>query len=292
MKYVFILARAVAFHVALMCRVLGVSRSGFYAWRARPVSERDKRESTMRTKVKRVFETSSGRYGSPRVHRELKEEGEVVLRKTVASLMQKEGLVARPKKRFHATTDSQHDDPIAPNLLERKSTRDAKDEVWVTDVTAIWTAEGWLFLAVMLDLFSRRVVGWATAATNDRFLALDAVRMAVAQRRPSPGLVHHSDQGSPYASDDYRAELKRFGIVPSMSRKGDCWDNAVAESFFSTLKTEAFGDGLVPSSHANAFEVLHDYIDGFYNTVRRHSHLDYKSPIEFELRCSGLAAAA
>jgi len=291
-KYAFILARAVAFPVALMCRVLGVSRSGFYAWRAQPVSERDKRESALLQKVKRVFEASQGRYGSPRVHRELREEGELVSRKTVAALMQKEGLVARSKKRFRATTDSKHNDPIAPNLLKRKFTREAKNEVWVTDVTAIWTAEGWLFLAVMLDLFSRRVVGWATSATNDRFLALDAVRMAVAERRPPPGLIHHSDRGSPYASDDYRAELKRFGIVPSMSRKGDCWDNAVAESFFSTLKTEALGDDLVPVSHANAFEVVRDYIDGFYNTVRRHSHLDYKSPIEFELRCSGLAAAA
>ena len=292
MKYAFILARAVAFPVALMCRVLCVSRSGFYSWRAQSVSKREKRESLMRKKIQRVFEASRGTYGSPRVHHELREEGELVSRKTVAALMHKEGLIARPKKRFHATTDSKHDDPIAPNLLQRKFTREVKNEVWVTDVTAICTAEGWLFLAVMLDLFSRRVVDWATSASNDRFLALDAVRMAVAERRPTKGLIHHSDRGSPYASDDYRAELKRFGLVSSTSRKGDCWDNAVAESFFSTLKTEAIGDDIVPPSHANAFQVIRNYIDTFYNTVRRHSHLGYKSPIEFELRCNGLAAAA
>ncbi len=152
--------------------------------------------------------------------------------------------------------------------------------MWVTDVTTIWTHSGWLFLAAMLDLFSRRVVGWATSATNDRFLALDALRDAIQKRKPLPGLTAHSDRGSPYASDDYRAKLDRFGIVPSMSRKGDCWDNAVAESFFSTLQAELVGNDIY-TSHAAATRVMGDYIDGFYNTRRRHSYLGYISPIEF-----------
>lgn len=291
MKYAFILAKAVAYPIIVMCRVLGVSRSGFYAWKADPVTKRDARRAPLAAKVRKVFKASRGTYGSPRVHQELRAEGVLVTRKTVASIMQEEGLVARTKKRFHATTDSRHDDPIAPNLLEREFTREEKNEAWVTDVTAIWTAEGWLFLAVMLDLFSRRVVGWATSANNDRFLALSALRAAIAQRRPPPGLIHHSDRGSPYASDDYRAELERFGMVASMSRKGDCWDNAVAESMFSTVKTEAIGDRVL-ASHAITNAILGDYIDNFYNTVRRHSHLDYKSPIQFELTCNQESIAA
>ena len=164
--------------------------------------------------------------------------------------MREGGLIARPRKRFRATTDSKHDDPIAPNLLAREFRVDDKNLVWVTDVTAIWTRSGWLFLAVMLDLFSRRVVGWATSAANDRFLALDALRDAIEKRNPLPGLKQHSDRGSPYASDEYREELGRFGIIPSMSRKGDCWDNPVAESFFSTLKTELVGNDIYTSHDA------------------------------------------
>ena len=290
MRYAFIL-ESVAFPIAVMCRVLGVSRSGFYSWKADPVTKREVRRTPLAAKVRRVFEARRGIYGSPRVHQELRAEGVLVTRKTVASTMREEGLVARTKQRFHPTTDSRHDDPIAPNLLEREFSREAKNEVWVTDVTAIWTAEGWLFLAVMLDLFSRRVVGWATSAHNDRFLALSALRAAVAERRPPPGLIHHSDRGSPYASADYRAELERFGIIASMSRKGDCWDNAVAESMFSTVKTEAIGNRVL-ASHAVANVVLEDYLDGFYNPVRRHSHLNYKSPIQFELTCSQGSLAA
>ena len=176
-------------------------------------------------------------------------------------------------------------------LSEMDFTANERDETWVGDVTAIWTAQGWLFLAVLLDLFSRRVVGWATSASNDRFLALAALRDGLAKRQPEPGLVHHTDRGTPYASGDYRDELDRFGIVPSMSRKGDCWDNAVAESFFSTTKTEAIGDR-IPADHNEATRLLAEYIDGFYNTVRRHSFLDYRSPIEFELHSASVLAAA
>lgn len=291
MKYAFILVSEVAFPVAVTCRVLGVSRSGFYDWKAQPVSIRSERSVALRAKVREAFEASRRTYGSPRVRADLRAAGETVSEKTIAKLMREEGLVARAKKRFRATTDSKHDDPIAPNIVEREFVMEEKNETWVTDVTCIWTRTGWLFLAVLLDLFSRRVVGWATSSTNDRFLALDALREALAKRRPSPGLVHHSDRGSPYASDDYRQELKRFGIVASMSRKGDCWDNAVAESFFSTLKTELVGDRIYTSQDA-ATMAIGEYVDAFYNTTRRHSHLGYVSPIEFELRRQIEAEAA
>jgi transposase InsO family protein len=290
-KYAFILAREVAFPVTAMCRVLGVSTSGFYDWKAQPVPKRDERDAALRARVRAAFAASRQTYGSPRVCAELRAEGEVVSEKTVAKLMREEGLAAREKRRFRVTTDSKHDDPIAPNIVEREFETDQKNDTWVTDVTCIWTRTGWLYLAVMLDLFSRRVVGWATSGTNDRLLALDALRDALTKRRPRAGLVHHSDRGSPYASDDYRAELVRFGIVRSMSRKGDCWDNAVAESFFSTLKTELVRDRIY-ASHDEATTTIGEYIDEFYNTRRRHSYLGYLSPIEFELRCQLEAAAA
>jgi putative transposase len=282
-KFAFIAEKQVAFPVAALCRVLCVSRSGFYDFLAEPEAARDRRDAALTAKTRAVFAEHKGRYGSPRVCRELRAGGEVVNEKKVAKIMQKNGLVARKKKRFRATTDSKHDDPIAPNLLARDFTTNRPNEAWVTDVTAIWTLTGWLFLAAIIDLFSRRVVGWATSSNNDRALALDALRAGLIARRPPPGLVHHSDRGSPYASEDYRRALERAGAVASMSRKGDCWDNAVAESFFATLKTEALGD-VVPVDHDAATCSLGEYIDGYYNTKRRHSYVDYESPVEFELK--------
>ena len=291
MKYAFILVSAVAFPVSAMCRVLAVSTSGFYGWKSQPVSARETRDAVLRVRVHRAFDASRRTYGSPRVRAELCAEGDVVSTKKVATLMREEGLAARAKKRFRATTDSKHSDPIAANIVERNFITEEKNDTWVTDVTCIWTRSGWLFLAVMLDLFSRRVVGWATSATNDRFLALDALRDALTKRRPPIGLIHHSDRGSPYASADYIAELERFGMVASMSRSGDCWDNAVAESFFSTLKTEHVGDDIY-DSHDAATLSIGEYIDVFYNARRRHSHLGYLSPIEFELKNQTAALAA
>lgn len=290
MRYAFILVSEVAFPVAAMCRVLEVSTSGFYDWKAQPISTRSERGASLRSKIRDLFEKSKRRYGSPRIRAELRAEGHRVSGKTVAAIMREEGLVARPKKRFRATTDSKHDDPIAPNIVERDFVAAEKNETWVTDVTCIWTRTGWLFLAVMLDLFSRRVVGWATSATNDRHLALQALRAAIAGRRPRAGLVHHSDRGSPYASADYRDELARFGIVPSMSRKGDCWDNAVAESFWGTLKNE-LADEMDFASRAEARRVIFEYIEGFYNLRRRHSAIDYRSPREHELLYSNQTEA-
>jgi len=205
--------------------------------------------------------------------------------------MRTHGIAGKQKRRFRRTTDSNHDQPIAPNLLKRQFATEAPNQVWVTDVTYIPTAEGWLFLAVMLDLFSRRVVGWAASAQNDTDLALAALNGALHSRRPGRGLVHHSDRGSPYASTDYRRALADRGILASMSRAGDCWDNAVAESFFATLKGEHVDEQCFSGREA-AIASIADYIERFYNPQRRHSHLDYVSPIEFELKVQIAANAA
>lgn len=280
MKYAFIDSQKVAWPVTAMCEALGVSKSGYYDWVAEPITERERRDVALASKVRAIFGDHRGRYGSPRVAEELRADGEVVNEKRVARIMRKTGLVARRSKRFVATTDSAHAEPIAPNLLKRNFATDARNRVWVTDVTAIWTMAGWLYLAAILDLYSRRVVGWATSDTNDTALALDALRAALRERRPAPGLVHHSDRGSPYASAAYRAALSTAGIVASMSRKGDCWDNAVAESFNATLKTEAIDH--VPADHDAGTRLVAAYIDGYYNVRRRHSFLGYETPITFE----------
>jgi transposase InsO family protein len=290
-KFAFISEEKVAFPVAALCRVLAVSPSGFYAARGRPRSPHARRDDKLTEQVVAAHAASKGRYGSPRVHAELKAAGERLGRKRVARLMREKKLAARMRRRFRTTTDSKHDFPIAPNVLERDFTASAPDRAWVTDITFLWTAQGWLYLAVILDLFSRRVVGWATSQNVDRHLALAALDAALARRRPTAGLVHHSDRGSTYASSDYRKALDARGLECSMSRKGDCWDNAVAESFFSTLKRELEGiDDF--ESRAGATLSIGDYIDGFYNIQRRHSAINYTSPVEFELIHSVKRAAA
>lgn len=291
MKFAFILAKAVAFPVVLMCRVLGVSKSGFYAWRDRPESARSRDDARLAVDIAAIYKRSRGRYGSPRVHAEIRAGGVRVGRKRVERLMREGGLRARTRRRFRKTTDSQHTDPIAPNLLERDFRATAPNQVWVTDVTYVPTAEGWLYLAVILDLYARRVVGWAASEANDTRLAMAALSMATTARRPPPGLVHHSDRGSPYASADYRRALDASSIVPSMSRKGDCWDNAVAESFFSTLKIELVHEEQYETRPA-AIASIGDYIHFFYNLERRHSLLGYLSPVEFELKTQVAALAA
>jgi transposase InsO family protein len=290
MKFAFIAQEKVAFPVTVLCRLLAVSQSGYYASCGRPKSSRARRDEELSERVAVAHLESRRRYGSPRVHAELKAAGERVGRKRVARLMRERNLVARMRRRFRATTDSKHRFPVAPNVLERDFTTTAPNEAWVTDITFLWTAQGWLYLAVILDLFSRRVVGWATSENVDRHLALAALDRALALRRPRAGLVHHSDRGSTYASTDYRKALEARGIECSMSRIGDCWDNAVAESFFSSLKRELEEiDDL--ESRAQATLLVGEYIDGFYNVRRRHSAIDYKSPIEFELVQSMRAAA-
>jgi putative transposase len=281
-KFAFVAAQLVAFPVTVICRVLDVSTSGYYAWSERGASRRSRRDLDLGAKVRAAHGASKGRYGSPRVHAELRAAGEKVGRKRVARLMKQAHLEGRKRRRFRKTTDSNHRLPIAPNLLERDFTATAPNQTWVTDITFLWTQQGWLYLAAILDLFSRRVVGWATSCTVDRHLALAALRMALRDRRPSKGLVHHSDRGSTYASADYRSALEAHGIECSMSRKGDCWDNAVAESFFASLKREVEEIEDL-ESHAQANVILADYIDRFYNLQRRHSTIGYRSPTEFEL---------
>ena len=283
MKFAFIAAEKAQHPVAVLCSVLGVSSSGFYAWRKRPPSQRAKGDARLAVEVRLAHRRGRGSYGSPRVHRELKAHGHRVGKKRVERLMRQEGIRGQQKRRFRRTTDSNHRQPVADNVLARNFHADAPNIAWVTDVTYVWTGEGWLYLAAMLDLFSRRVVGWATSETNDRALALDALRRALSARRPAAGLVHHSDRGSPYASEDYQAALREHGLVASMSGKGDCWDNAVAESFFATLRAELLDHQHYATRRA-AVASIADYIDGFYNPVRRHSSIGYVSPMEFELK--------
>jgi putative transposase len=281
-KFAFIAELEVAFPVVVLCRVLGVSTSGYYAWTERPASARARRDEELGQRVRAAHSASKGRYGSPRVHAELRANGDKVGRKRIARLMKQANLAGRKRRRFRQTTDSNHNYPIADNILGRDFITTAPDEVWVTDITFIWTNQGWLYLAAILDLFSRRVVGWSTSANVDRPLAASALDRALRDRRPSQGLVHHSDRGSTYASGDYRRALDAHGLQCSMSRKGDCWDNAVAESFFASLKREvAELDHL--ESRVQGTAVIGEYIDKFYTLTRRHSTIAYMSPVEFEL---------
>jgi len=279
------------FPVGVMCRVLDVSTSGYYAWLHRKPSKRSQRKEALTAKVKAVHDASRSTYGSPRVTEKLRKSGEKVSEKTVAKIMQENEIAARKKRRFKATTDSRDTKRIADNLLQRDFTVEAPNKVWVTDVTAVWTVVGWVYLAAIVDLFSRRVVGWAMSHSNDTALALAALDRALALRKPGRGLIHHSDRGSPYGSDEYIAQLDAAGIVRSMSRKGDCWDNAVAESLFSTLEFECRGLHDFADLRG-AQRVIGDYIDAFYNPERLHSTIDYCSPIEYEVMSAMRGRAA
>jgi transposase InsO family protein len=287
-KFRFIAVEKAHHSLILLCRCLRVTRSGFYAWQGRPESARVKRDRHLKVLVRASFEGSKHRYGSPRIHRDLLEQKERVSRRRVIRLMQEEGLKARVRKRFTCTTMSDHDQPVATNLIDRQFTADAPDQRWVGDTTEFAIGEnGKLYVAAILDLFSRLVVGWAISAVNDRHLALAALTMALNRRCPKAGLLHHSDRGSTYASEDYQRRLDAHGITASMSRTGDCYDNAVMEAFFSTLKTE-LADRF--ESHGQAKRELFEYIERFYNTRRRHSTLGYVSPAVFEQRFrSGLS---
>ena len=288
MRFAFIQVEKASFSVRAMCRVLQVSPSGFYAWRGRPTSARARRDQQLRVLIRASHEASRCRYGSPRVHEDLREQGEAVSRKRVARLMRLEGLRARARKRFKSTTMSEHDQPVAANVLDRDFVADRPNQRWVADTSELVVgSSGKLYLAAVLDLYSRFIVGWAVSAINDRHLVIKALQMALKRRRPPLGLLHHSDQGSPYASEDYRATLTAHGMLGSMSRRGDCYDNAVMESWFSTVKLE-LGEHF--ESCGQAKMELFDYIEVFYNQRRRHSTLGQISPAEFERR--GLTPAA
>jgi len=279
-RFRFIATEKAHHSLSLLCRCLRLTRSGFYAWQDRPESARTKRDRQLKVLVHASFAGSKQRYGSPRIHRDLLEQDVRVSRKRVIRLMQEDGLKARMRKRFTCTTMSDHDQPVAANLLARQFTAAAPNQRWVGDTTEFVIGEsGKLYLAAILDLFSRFVVGWAVSAVNDRHLTLKALGMALKRRCPDAGLLHHSDQGCTYASEDYQRMLDTHGITCSMSRRGDCYDNAVMEAFFSTLKTE-LADRF--ESCGDATMHLFDYLEVFYNQRRRHSTIGYVSPAVFE----------
>jgi transposase InsO family protein len=281
MKYSFVKSHSSAYGVERMCRLLRVSRSGYYAWRGRPKNRRELANEALLVDIKTFYKKSRKVYGSPRITDDLREAGIRCGHNRVARLMRLAGIRAKTKRRFKVTTDSKHKFPVSPNLLGRNFTVKAPDRVWVADMTYIWTEEGWLYLAAVLDLYSRGIVGWSMGPRLDAGLAVSALRQAVKRRRPDKGLVFHSDRGVQYASGPMRSELKRHACIQSMSRKGDCWDNAVMESFFHTLKTEhTYFEKY--RSRAEARSKLFDYIEVFYNRQRKHSTLGYKSPLAFE----------
>jgi putative transposase len=268
------------FRLSSMCRVLRIQRSGYYAWKARPKSARTLADETLLVNIKQSFENSHGIYGSPRVHRDLREDGVLCGEKRVARLMQQAQLRSvrgYKRPRYKAGKPA----ATAPNRLQREFTVALPDQVWVTDITYIRTYEGWLYLTVVIDLYSRMVVGWSMNATMATELVLDALMMAVWRRRPKMSVMIHSDQGSQFGSDDFNRWCADNKLLPSMSRRGNCWDNAVAESFFSSLKKERIKRRIYASRQEAKSDVF-DYIEGFYNRVRRHSHLDQLSPWAFE----------
>jgi putative transposase len=281
-RFRFIAAEKAHHSLALLCRCLRVTRSGFHAWQQRPESAHAKRDRQLTVLVRASFEASKGRYGSPRIHRDLQEQHEPASRKRVIRLMQEQRLRARQRKRFKRTTMSDHDLPVAANLLDRQFTAEKPNQRWVGDTTDFVIGDsGKLYLATILDLYSRFIVGWAVSAVNDRHLTIKALETALKRRCPEAGLLHHSDQGCTYASEDYQRLLDERGITCSMSRRGDCYDNAVMESFFSTVKSE-LADRF--ESFGEAKMALFDYIEVFYNQRRRHSTLGQVSPAVFERR--------
>jgi len=284
-------AEKASFPVAFMCRQLGLSPSGYYAWERREVSRRRQEDEALIPKIRASHRASRGTYGSPRIYDDLKDQGETVGRHRIARLMRENGITARPLKRFRKTTDSNHDLPVAPNLLERNFEAARPNQVWVGDITYIWTGSGWTYLAVIVDLFSRRVVGWALDNNMRAELVTKALEQAVGLRQLEPGLIFHSDRGSQYASAAYQKALAAAGITPSMSRKGDCWDNAVAESFFSTLKRELVSKCYWLNMKAVRM-AIHEYIEAFYNGRRKHSTNGNLSPVEYERRFQCHAAMA
>lgn len=281
MRYRFIYDHVDEFPVVTMCRVLEVSRSGYYAWRSRPENRWERANRQLLTRIIVTHQASQGRYGSPRVHAELRAQGIECGHNRVANIMRDNGIRARQRKRRRPSSASDHDYPVVPNILDRQFDAASSDRIWAADITYIPSAEGWLYLAAIMDLFSRRIVGWSLQERMTTELALDALNTAIILRQPEPGLLHHSDQGSQYASYEYQSVLKSHGIICSMSRRGDCYDNAAIESFFRSLKVEAV-HGQTNRPIERTKTDLFDYIEIFYNHQRRHSALGYLSPVEFE----------
>ena len=283
MRFDFIEAHRAMWPLPAMCEALAVSKSGYFAWRDGRESPRRSRDRALTVQIEVIHRESRQTYGSPRVFQELKAKGIALGRKRVERLMKTAGIAVRPLRRFVTTTQSDHDQPIAPNILQQEFSATAANQRWVTDITYIPTDEGWLFLAAIMDLHSRRIVGWAMQPTMHRSLVLKALDMAVTDRRPSPGLIHHSDRGSQYASEDYRAAMTAQAMVASMSGRACCYDNAAMESFWHTLKNELIHRYRY-QTRDEAQRAIFEYIEVFYNRVRRHSSIGYLSPEAFELQ--------
>jgi len=281
-KFRFIQEQLSPFPLQAACEALAVSRSGYYAWRARPQSPQQDRREQLAAAIQQVHQENRGVYGSPRVCRVLQAQGQSVCENTVAKVMRQQQIRAKTNKMFvPRTTDSRHEQPVAQNLLDRDFVAEGPNRKWVTDITYIPTDEGWLYLAGVLDLFSRKIVGWAMAGHMRTELVSEALQMAIVHRRPSEGLLHHSDQGVQYASEDYQQLLQKHHMAVSMSAKGECWDNACAESFWGTLKTELVNHERYATREA-ARQAIFEYIEVFYNRKRLHSSLGYLSPEAFE----------
>lgn len=267
--------------LTMLCRVLGVSAQGYYAWRSRPVSARAKADMSLSAKIRVIHAESKERYGSPRIHDELLDLGVSCGRKRVERLMREERLRAKAGRKFRVTTDSSHDKAVAPDLVRRDFSAPASNKVWVGDITYLWTAEGWLYLAVVIDLYSRMVVGWSIGTRLHTSLVTLAFARAVARRRPAPGFIVHTDQGAQYASEAFRRALADTGARQSMGSRGDCYDNAVAESFFHSFKVEAIYGSDIETRREMEYEVF-EYIERFYNRKRKHSAIGLRSPEQFE----------
>jgi len=282
MRYQFVREHSGQFPVQRMCRLLEVSPSAYYAWRGRPESQRVREDRRLLMEIRAIHSAKREVYGSPRIHAELKAQGLRLGEKRVARLMCENGIRAKQKRKFKVTTDSKHSHPVALNLLARDFEATAPNQKWAADITYIPTTEGWLYLAAIMDLYSRMIVGWSMSSRMTRRPVLDALDMAVGRRRPGPGLLHHSDRGSQYACGDYRKALSAHGMMCSMSRKGDCWDNAPMESFFHTLKTELVNHQRYRTRWEAKADIF-EYIEIFYNRNRRHSALGYQTPAEYEM---------
>jgi transposase InsO family protein len=281
-KYQFIAEHEQQYPVTLMCRILGVVRSGYYRWRKAPVGKRKMADMILSMHIKDIFKQSRDTYGSYRIHATLLDEGIRCGRKRVARLVGENNLIPKAARRFKVvTTDSKHKFPVAPNILVQNFSAEGPDRVWLSDITYVPTTEGRLYLAAVMDLYSRRIVGWAMSDSLHRQLVLDALHMAISARQPLPGLLHHSDRGSQYASDEYQALLTQYQMVSSMSRKGNCYDNAPMESFFGTFKVELIFDRDYTTRNEARLDIF-EYIEVFYNRFRRHSALGYKRPAHYE----------
>lgn len=267
--------------VDFMCEIFKVSKSGYYGWLKQDTKTRAARELTLVRKIEQIHQGSRGSYGSPRIFKVLKGLGEPCNKAKVERLMKKNGIRAKTKRKFRVTTDSNHKLPVAPNLLKRNFSPEKPNQTWASDITYIWTREGWLFLAVIVDLYSRQVVGWSLDKTMTKELVCSALRQAYFRRKPGSGIIFHSDRGSQYCSAEFRRLLKQYKMLQSQSRKANCWDNACVESFFHTLKTEMIYHEDF-KTRDQAYRAIFEWVEAFYNRQRLHSTLGYKSPVDFE----------